>query len=297
MKRLVSIVIVLTMLFCVSFAEEDVYSVIDEMSSEELQALYEYIGDKIEENSLQAVSPESIEMKMSSSRSDQVLVGQPLLVVDADEQLSYSMTVEYVLQGAYANAVAKSFSSYNTRYGLDKGEEWVLVYLKIEGLGNESDKITLSDYYFSIVDKAGVDCGNSYIADNPLPIRDMYGDSVQYAWYGMPVKEGTELSMTYQTNMYKNDTLCWFDLTKRIPVDTSETVFEEVKLKSKDAIVFDIQMRLGEYGFMVYAPSGVYDTNTQNAMKKFQKKVGLKASGAADEETLRILFSGAKLPE
>lgn len=309
MKKLLCLILVVCLAPVIGLAEstdpfhsEEIFAEIDEMTLEELEAvfyplesIYEYAKAQMEylQSEERIANGEDIEIRTTADRRDPAIIGEPVMI----EEKGIIITVEYLLQGTYANTVAKSFASYNTRYGMEKGQEWVLAYLKIEGTGDSDEKLSLSDWNFNIVDQDGIDCGNSYIADNPKEIRDMYGDSTQYAWYGMPVKEGTKACMIYQSNTYDDDTQYWFDLSKRMPVNTSNTTYEEVKLKSKEPIVFDIQMMLGEYGCMLKAPSEKYDTDTQNAMKKFQKKVGLKATGVGDEETLRILFSGKELPE
>lgn len=292
MKKMFCLLLALCMISTVAVGEE-LYTIIDALEYDDLVVLQAYVTEKIEDIDNAKEPAAVVETRLSADRADQALVGEPVYIAEDN----FVLTVEYAFHGTYADALAKSFNSYNTRYGMEKGQEWVLVYLKLEGQGAANEKIDLSDWNFHIVDENGVDCGTSYIADNPKQIRDMYGDSVQYAWYGLPVAKDAKVSMIYQSNIYNAESQYWFDLSARYPVDTTNAVYPEIKLKSKDELVFDIQMRLGEYGYMVYAPSGIYDTNTQNAMKKFQKKVDMKMTGLADEETLKILFTGNELPE
>ena len=58
----------------------------------------------------------------------------------------------------------------------------------------------------------------------------------------------------------------------------------------KNAEVWRVQRRLRSLGYL-YKPDGSYGALTENALKYFQKKNGLKESGVADQATQEVLFS------
>ena len=58
----------------------------------------------------------------------------------------------------------------------------------------------------------------------------------------------------------------------------------------KNAEVWRVQRRLRSLGYL-YKPDGSYGALTENALKYFQKKNGLKESGVADQATQELLFS------
>jgi len=223
-----------------------------------------------------------------STRENPALVGDRVIAVMNDNKIA--LTVMYSYRGKSSALFTKSFNKYNnSKMILPKGKEWALVYLKIESMKEDKYPIDLSDYYFHIVAENGVDKGYSPMQDNPNSINSMYADGVQYCWFGIPVVKNEKLYLTFSNG---NSDSYWFDLSNRRIVDTASLIYPDIIKKDSGETVEAMQMMLVEYGYLTKIPSGVFDSNTLSALKKFQKAVGLKADGAATQETLRRLFSG-----
>ena len=60
-------------------------------------------------------------------------------------------------------------------------------------------------------------------------------------------------------------------------------------LGKMDSVVKDVQNKLNKLGYSAGSADGVYGNNTKNAVKKFQKAVGLTADGIAGTATLKKL--------
>ena len=296
MKRffslLLSIILLASLPLSLSFASSVDFSFVDSMPIEDVIMLRDYCQDII--SAAQSVPLSDDSEPIEATRTSPALVGDRILVEFGDAELA--ITIEYLLRGDSAKLYAKSFNRYNTAsYRMSKGTEWVLCYLKIESLSSDEDRIDLSDYYFHMISDAGIDLGNSYISDNPLPVNAMYAGSTQYCWYGMCVPVGTKALLTFEGG-YGGSTY-WFDLSRRRLVDTSAVSYSELGKGMTGDAVNALQLMLCEYGFMSKLPSGSMDSTTSSALKKFQKAFDLKQSGVADEESQRVLFSGAPLPQ
>ncbi len=82
-----------------------------------------------------------------------------------------------------------------------------------------------------------------------------------------------------------------------VKVKTLPPVFgATMRLNNKGEAVASLQQRLIELGFKVGEVNGVYDKQTSNAIKDFQKKNGLNVDGLAGYQTQSLLFSGEALP-
>lgn len=68
---------------------------------------------------------------------------------------------------------------------------------------------------------------------------------------------------------------------------------ETVQKGDKSPEVRRVQVRLKQLGYLYADPDGAFGSGTALALKYFQRKHGLMESGIADEETQRVLFSGA----
>lgn len=290
MKKLLAALLVFALLIpslalATSPAPSPDYAFVDAMSMDEITALRDYLNDKLAAAKAAPVSTDEA-AEVEASREEPALVGDRVLVDQSDYTIA--ITVENIFRGEPANAIVKSFARYN---GHEKGKEWVLMYLKIEAVESETDRIGLSDYYLHIVSDSGIDQGSSYISDNPSQVSDMYVGAIQYCWYGLEVAEGTKVFLTFDDG-YSSDST-WFDLSARRQVDTTAAAYPEIKKNDTGDAVQALQFMLAEYGFFAKAPSLVFDSATIKAVKAFQKAAGVATTGLADEATQRLLFSGA----
>lgn len=63
----------------------------------------------------------------------------------------------------------------------------------------------------------------------------------------------------------------------------------ELKSGSKGAAVTQLQTRLNDLGFSVGTVDGKYGNKTVQAVKAFQKAMGLNVTGKADDDTLNTM--------
>lgn len=268
------------------------FSFVDSMPTEQIIALRDYCNTLISASASAPIAEGEEEIEIEATRETPALIGDRMLIDFDGAQIA--VTVVNLFRGSSANMFAKSFNRYNTAsYQMSKGTEWVLAYLKIEALSAEEDRIGISDYFFHMVSDVGIDLGNSYIADNPLPINDMYVNSTQYCWYGMFIPTGTKALLTIDGG-YDGKTY-WVDLSTRRQVDTAAMAYADIAKNDSGENVTALQYMLAEYGFLSKVPSGTFDSATISAIKKYQKAVGLAVTGAADLETQRRLFSGVPI--
>ena len=226
-----------------------------------------------------------------TSRKEPASVGQRVLFEDA------AITVLNAFVGEKANAIARSFDSYNTRsYTMEKNEEWMLVFIKIEGFETLEDTAYLSSYDFSVVSKDGVvlDDGYAYLSGNPREITNLISDSVQYCWYGAPIAKGSEPLLFFENYEFGE---AWFDVSTRVPADTSNETYKLLQRNDTGLLVDRVQIALYDYGYRKNVPDGSYGNATAQSIKAFQTDCGLEPTGQTDDETLRWLLSGKPVPE
>ncbi|MCL2812272.1 MAG: peptidoglycan-binding protein [Clostridia bacterium] len=297
MKRLSCIFLTLLLLLGSVPALAVDLSFLDDLSADELQEVRSAIDEKLKEFRLAAVQSEDEEGEVEATRQNPAIIGQThLFKLDSySEESTTALTMVRAIRGEPANALLKSFSRYNTSSSrMKKGEEWFAVMFHIEALESTSDKIDHSDYHFKFVSADGVEYDRGFISDNPLEVKSLYVGSEQFAWVCNVVKVGDNPLLTY--NRWSDDT-AWFNPNERVIVDTSSISYETITTKSSAEEITNLHLRLAELGLLKTAPTGKYDASITTALKKFQVAHGLANTGTADEETLRLLFSGQPLPQ
>lgn len=84
-------------------------------------------------------------------------------------------------------------------------------------------------------------------------------------------------------------TMSFTDSTETEP---TSPVYKMLKLGEKSDEVKKMQLRLKKLGYISQnSCTGYYGDYTENIIKLFQKKAGLKATGIADSKTLEVLYS------
>ena len=82
------------------------------------------------------------------------------------------------------------------------------------------------------------------------------------------------------------------DTTEASETESSSSEYVTLKLGDKSEDVKNMQLRLKKLGYLnEKACTGYYGSVTERIVKFFQQKAGLKATGIADSETLKVLFS------
>lgn len=79
--------------------------------------------------------------------------------------------------------------------------------------------------------------------------------------------------------------------------DKGYVKYEELDRGSKGDSVSKVQERLKELGYYNGNITGKYDTETQKAMKSFEKNNGLNNDGKASQSDLLLLYSSSALPK
>ena len=80
---------------------------------------------------------------------------------------------------------------------------------------------------------------------------------------------------------------------QKILADKGYVQYEELERGSKGDPVIKLQERLKELGYYTGSVSGKYDSETQMAMKNFEKNNGLNNDGKASQSDLVIVFSSS----
>lgn len=89
-------------------------------------------------------------------------------------------------------------------------------------------------------------------------------------------------------------------LRDRIDEEISQrgySLYYDLQRGDKGEAVARLQERLRELGYYGGKISGKYDTETQKAMKQFEKRNGLENDGLASREDQAVLFSGEAVPK
>lgn len=76
-------------------------------------------------------------------------------------------------------------------------------------------------------------------------------------------------------------------------LELGEYRFVTLERNDRGQEVINLQRKLGELGYYAFEPSGKYDSNTQIAMKLFEKSANLTPDGVASVEDQKVLFSAA----
>lgn len=288
MKKVLSLLVALMLLFPVVSAMAAItdFSFLEEMSDQELVDLRGMIDDTLKERKKEAADDDEV---VEATRANPAPIGSTVLYKEESYTGNeYTIQVVCVAKGAAAGAVLKSFDKYNARQ-IKKGQSWVLAMVHIEALASDADKVDLSSYYFRFVSKDGVEYDNAYISNNPAEVKAIYVDSEQYAWVAAIVKDGDEPLLTYKT--YSADDTAWFSLSERKPFKGNEITATSLEKGAKGDDVLTLQRLMLERGYLTVVPNGEYDKDTVTAVKNFQKANGLKATGIADEETIKLVLS------
>lgn len=88
--------------------------------------------------------------------------------------------------------------------------------------------------------------------------------------------------------------LCWLAaalMLLALSAATAEGIPQSSVPGDKGSHVLRLQQALVDGGFVTAAPTGYYDPATAEGLRRFQQARGLTASGLADAETLRLLFT------
>ena len=80
-----------------------------------------------------------------------------------------------------------------------------------------------------------------------------------------------------------------------VTIAPTPRVYRELTVGDEDTgestLVFSVQQRLSALGYLKKEPDGVYDEDTERAVRDFQERNGLTAAGTADFDTQELLFS------
>lgn len=77
-----------------------------------------------------------------------------------------------------------------------------------------------------------------------------------------------------------------------MPTPVKVSAYTPITASSDEMEIRTLQMALQELGFYTITVDGKYGNGTKKAVSAFQTKNGLKATGAADVETLELMFEG-----
>ena len=226
--------------------------------------------------------------KYQATRTDPVPLGA-VVTFPGDEiwnNAIIDISITKSIRGAAAYAVVKSFNRYNDKP--DPGKEYLLVSVKTDVKEAPDGKATISSYDFKFVSHDGVEYESAFIYKMEPELHDLYEGASQEAFIACQVSIFDEPLIVYEPD---SDHPLWFNPNVREVVEITESI-SPLKPKAKGPEVTRMQDMLIEMGFLATIASGKYDSATKKAVSAYQKAMGLKATGTADEETLRLILGG-----
>ena len=231
------------------------------------------------------------EAEYEGTRQDPVPVGATFRY-NGDDYYNESvtdLTVTSVIRGSAAWDIIKGFSRYNDKPG--KNEEYVVAYIKTAVISSPDDKpVEFSSYSFTFVSSTGAAYDNPYVSGITPELKDLYSGAENEAALVAMIPKDDKPMLVYLQN---SDTPVWFDLNKRKPITLDESVVLTTLQKGDSGdSVLSMQQMLVELGYLSGVPDGNFGKKTVEAIKKYQKDMGVEVTGIADEATQRLILTG-----
>ncbi|MDD4081164.1 MAG: peptidoglycan-binding domain-containing protein [Eubacteriales bacterium] len=205
---------------------------------------------------------------------------------------TFEMEMVSALRGQAALSRAQEMTKYNV--APLKTQEYLLVWVRVKALAAPGGKAEISEGDFSFVSANGSEYLPHYLLNSTESLRNLFEGGEQTALIACIVDKGDRPLIVYQP---KSEIPLWFDPNRRHTLDLSGRQFSPVPLNGTSADVPRIKALLAEMGFLKKLDSGnKFTSAVRSALMEYQKAMGLKATGEADEATQRLLLSGAYPP-
>jgi len=263
----------------------------------EFTGLIDYISVLGGQITVPAVNAEKIteelrpEAEYEGTRQDPVPIGATFRY-NGDDYYNKSvtdLTVTSVIRGSEAWNIVKGFSRYNDKPG--KNEEYVVAYIKMSVISSPDSKpVDFSSYRFTFVSAAGAAYDTPYVSGIKPEFKNLYSGAENEAVLVALIPKDDKPMLVY---LQDSDTPVWFDLNKRKPIRLDENVVLTTLQKGDSGDgVLSIQQILVELGYLSGVPDGNFGKKTVEAIKRYQKDMGIEVTGIADEATQRLILTG-----
>lgn len=284
MKKVLALVLALMMLGCCTFAETRTID-LESMTREELLELKDEIQAEISSRAINTEEGEAYE----ATRKDPAPIGAKIRTGASEYSADYilDVTITNVIRGDAAWKLMKKLNRWSDKPS--SAEEYVVVYMQMDAIDSEDDQqIDISSYDFTFVSDDGLEYGRSVYGVTP-EIKSLYAGASNVCAIACIVNKDDQAKLVYNEGY---DNAKWFDLNQYASVTIPEdTVFKSLETGSSGDAVVLVQAMLIEMGYLEEPADGNFGAKTQKAIKKYQKDIGLEATGIADEETQKLLLT------
>ena len=169
-----------------------------------------------------------------------------------------------------------------------------MVWLRVKALEAPEGKADISEGDFSFVSASGAEYLPHYLLNSTETLRNLFEGGEQTALIACIIDKGDKPLIVYQP---RSESPLWFDPNSRHVLDLSARQFSPIQQNGASPDVPRIKALLAEMGFLRKLDSSdKLSSAVRSALAEYQKALGLKASGEADEETQRLLLSGVYPP-
>ena len=230
----------------------------------------------------------------AASRGDPAPLGVPAKYKGSywSGYAAFEMEMVLALRGQAALARAQEMTKYNV--APLKTQEYLLVWLRVKALEAPEGKADISEGDFSFVSASGAEYLPHYLLNSTETLRNLFEGGEQTALIACIIDKGDKPLIVYQP---RSESPLWFDPNSRHVLDLSARQFSPIQQNGASPDVLRIKALLAEMGFLRKLDSSdKLSSAVRSALAEYQKALGLKASGEADEETQRLLLSGVYPP-
>jgi len=284
MKRLIILLVALLLLVSCAQAEPKTYD-LGAMSLDELIALRKDV-----ESAIMAACAAQTDSVFSAVREQPAPIGATVRYDGSDymNKAVTDLTVLEVIRGDRALQMIRTWDAYNPRPG--DGMEYIIVLVRASAVAAQTGaRAEVYDYDFSFISAEGVEYEYAYAAGVSKELTALYeGASCEGYIVGL-VERGDDPLMVYLKDSGRP---FWFDLNAYAPVEyDEETVLPMLKRGDVNEEVRALQQKLIDLGYLNDVADGNFGRKTEAAVRAFQQANGLEETGAANDQTRRLLLA------
>ncbi len=205
-----------------------------------------------------------------------------------------SLEIEMVsaCRGTAAYNWAQDLSRYNITPS--RTQEFLFVWVRIKALSTPHGKVELDNDDFRFVSAEGAEYPPHYLLNATEPVRSLYEGGERVSLIACLIDKEDRPLVVFQPT---SGIPLWFDPNRRQVLDLADQSFPELQQGDSAEAVARMKALLTEMGFLKKVDTGNTFTRTlRTALADYQKAMGLKATGIADENTQRLLLSGTYPP-
>jgi len=283
MKKLAALLAALLLIFSSASAEVETID-LEMMTLDELSAL----KVRVQEAIINAYIKEGTG-EYAATREQPALIGA-VVRYDGSYYLNTAVTdiaVLEVIRGDAAWQKVYAWNNYNEKPDAD--EEYILVRVRAEAIAaKENRRAEIYDYDFAFVSEEGMEYDYAYAAGVEKELSAVYEGAATEGYILGRVKKGDQPLLVYLRDAEQP---IWFDLNKRAPVQADQPILMTLMRGDINEDVRAMQQALIDMGYLTGAADGNFGRMTEAAVSAYQTAMGIRATGIADDTTLRLILS------